>query len=290
MNYDSLNESQKNKVKYNINSIHYEWENKNFIEILLGKLPQLHFTDINQTQIKKELIQLYNSYDFFTTDHISYLSQLKIIHNQLLIQNKHYFDYDEFEKTINFHKSLLINGEGGKGKTYFLFKIEKKLSEKNIKHLCIYGKYLDDINVIDFTEISRISSQEEFVLIIDAYNELNENIQNDLLSEIPKLLLQKGFRIIISYRDYRLQNTILKSLVALLKNQYCFEGVSYEAALDTLSTTGFNELYQYSDILYSNNALFISFLIKALEDTKQKAKSPKFNSIVSMTNILEQEM
>lgn len=290
MNYDSLNESQKNKVKYNINSIHYEWENKNFIEILLGKLPQLHFTDINQTQIKKELIQLYNSYDFFTTDHISYLSQLKIIHNQLLIQNKHYFDYDEFEKTINFHKSLLINGEGGKGKTYFLFKLEEKLSEKNIKHLCIYGKYLDDINVIDFTEISRISSQEEFVLIIDAYNELNENIQNDLLSEIPKLLLQKGFRIIISYRDYRLQNTILKSLVALLKNQYCFEGVSYEAALDTLSTTGFNELYQYSDILYSNNALFISFLIKALEDTKQKAKSPKFNSIVSMTNILEQEI
>ena len=292
MNYQDLNQKHKQLIETSnsINTIQYEWENKDFINILLGELPPLHITDINQNQLKTDLINLYKSYDFYSTNQTLFLTELKNIYTQLINQNKYYFDYDIFELYIKIHKSLLLNGEGGKGKTYFLYKLEEKLSEKNIKHLCIYGKYFNDISNIDFNTISQISSQEEFVFIIDAYNELSDKLQKDLLIELSKLISVKGCRIIISYRDYRLQESIITDLVSLLKNQYCFEGVSYEAALDTLSTTGISELYTYSDILYSNNALFLSFLIKALEDSKQKSKSPKFKSIVSMTNILEQEI
>ena len=47
----------------------------------------------------------------------------------------------------------MISGEGGIGKSYFIKCFEEQLEQKNIEHLCIYGKFEKDTNNIDVEEI-----------------------------------------------------------------------------------------------------------------------------------------
>ena len=89
--------------------------------------------------------------------------------------------------TINLHKSCLISGEGGIGKSYFIMCLEDELEKKGVKHLCMYGKFCEDVSDIDFDQIKMLGQNEEFVFAFDAINEVSKESQQYIVSELEKL-------------------------------------------------------------------------------------------------------
>lgn len=67
MDYKSLNENQRKRMlQISKNDFSMEWENPDFLDALIGKLPPIHH-DRNEENIKTELTELnkyYSQFDF----------------------------------------------------------------------------------------------------------------------------------------------------------------------------------------------------------------------------------
>lgn len=273
------------------NENHFEWEDSKLIDYLVGDLPKIRDCYDRDKKIEaelKELQNIYSSYDCFKTNKEKFIQEIKEIITQIntKVNNWYGLDINNVEYYIQLQQSCLLFGEGGIGKSYFIFKLEEALSNKKLKHLCIYGKYQKDLSTIDFSEIIKISFQEQFVFIIDAVNELPEDEQNNLLYILRNLKRKSKIRIILTYRAYSLDSDYLKKLRALIDEDYKFPGISFEAALEVLSRYPLRDVNAYTDILFSNNALLISNLVKILLD---KEKRTDLDSITNITYILEHD-
>ena len=270
------------------NENHFEWEDSKLIDYLLGDLPTIRDFYDKDKKIEKELKNIYSSYDCFKTNKENFIQEIKEIITQIntKVNNWYGLDINNVEYYIRLQHSCLLFGEGGIGKSYFIFKLEEALTNKKIKHLCIYGKYQKDLSAIDFSEIIKMSFHEQFVFIIDALNELPEDEQNNLLNILKQLKIKSKIRIIITYRSYSLDSEYLKKLRAIIDEDYKFSGVSFEAALEVLSRYPLKDINAYTDILFSNNALLISNLLKILLD---KQKRTDLDNITNVTYILEHD-
>ena len=179
---------------------------------------------------------------------------------------------------------LLMDGEGGIGKSYFLFKFEEQLENLSIGHLCIYCKYTKSIEREIEEKIQTIDS--EFYLIIDAFNELDQNEQKCMLDIIRKMSTKNNINIIVSYRTKNLNLDIEENLKELLKNTYTFRGVEYESSLTKIIETYGVEATKFIDVIETNNPLYLKMLYKILEDPK--IKKEEIGDLVQITFILEQ--
>ncbi|MBO5730710.1 MAG: hypothetical protein J6R67_05895 [Treponema sp.] len=268
---------------------HFEWEDENFLEYFLGLLPKMRHTSEQNKSLEKKLSELrkiYNSYDYFLTDQSSFLQEIKNKLNEIHDINPHWYglNLDKVKYYTNLHHACILTGVGGIGKSYFIYQLEKEISNKNISHLCIYGKYQEIAFDIDFEEINLFAKETPFVFIVDAFNELSEKNKDFILNGIQKLLNNKNIRIIVTYRSFALKEEYCKKLSSLISTNETFPGISFEAAIDIISKYPIKELYRYTDILFSNNALLISKLIKILVSFPEDK-----NSINSITYILEHD-
>ena len=185
MEYRLLNEKNKNRMKGICNNqIQFAWEDREMLDILMGKLPVIHW--YNNDKVKEEIGQfnrLYSQYEFPIDDKTIFIQGLEDIVN--LIQEKDRYmnvpSLEIIEKTINWHNLCVISGEGGIGKSYFIKKLEERLSAQKIEHLCIYGKFEKDVSRIDFDQIVEIGKTKVFVFVVDALNEMIEEEQEKLL-------------------------------------------------------------------------------------------------------------
>ena len=273
------------------NENHFEWEDSKLIDYLAGDLPKIRDYYDKDKKIEtelKELKKIYSSYDCYKTNGNKFVQDIKEIITQIntKVNNWYGIDIANVEYYMKLQHSCLLFGEGGIGKSYFIFKLEEALSNKNIKHLCIYGKYQKELSAIDFSEIIKISFQEQFVFIIDAVNELPEDEQINLLSILQNLKRKSNIRIVLTYRTYSLDGDYLKELRKLIDEDYKFSGVSFEAALEVLSRYPLKDINAYTDILFSNNALLISNLIKILLNKQERTD---LDSITNVTYILEHD-
>ena len=125
----------------------------------------------------------------------------------------------------------LISGEGGIGKSYFIKNFEEQLDRKKIEHLCIYGKFEKDTSRIDVEEMIN-ASENGFVFICDAINEMSEAGQWNLLTILKKIKKSPKIQIVISYRTNSMDERILKKYQELAEYEYKFPGVSFESALN----------------------------------------------------------
>ena len=91
----------------------------------------------------------------------------------------------------------LISGEGGIGKSYFTMCLEDKLTQQNIPHLCLYGKFLKSFAGVNADEIIDQASSG-FVFIVDAINEIPNAGQIELLGLLGKLKKHSAIHIIIT--------------------------------------------------------------------------------------------
>lgn len=289
--FEELNKKHKEKMFNSIQNIkeHFEWEDDNLMEYFLGSLPKIRYTSEQNKPLEKklsELRKLYNSYDYFLTDKTTFLQELENKLNEIHALNPHWYglSLDTVKYYTNLHRACILTGVGGIGKSYFVYQLEKEISNKNISRLCVYGKYQEIAFDIDFEEIDLFAKSTPFIFIVDAFNELSDNNKDFILNGIQKLLKNKNIRIIVTYRSLALKKEYCRKLSALIPTNETFSGVSFESAINIISKYPIKELFRYIDILFSNNALLISKLIKILVSFPEDK-----NSINSITYILEHD-
>lgn len=178
----------------------------------------------------------------------------------------------------------MISGEGGIGKSYFIKCLEEEFERNDIPHLCIYGKFEKNLQNVDVNEVVEVG-ENGFVFIVDAINEMSEKGQLELLNVLRNLVHLSKIRIILTYRTNAMDSQILEEYKEMAKAEYAFPGVSFESALNELLRMSVPDVYKYEDILFSNNALLLNMLCRALSD--EKLIEEKVNSVASITFILE---
>ena len=289
MNYKDLNKNQKDRMKQIMtNSYIMEWENPEFMDCLLGGLPRIRKTRDDKI-IADELIKLeseMSAYDSLLSDKERFFKNIEKIITLIKEKNSSWFGLgtDELKRYLKIHRFCMIIGEGGIGKSYFLKCFEEQLEQKNIEHLCIYGKFEKDTSKIDVEQILN-SSDKGFVFICDAINEMSEAGQQSLLDILKKLKNNPKIRIVISYRTNSMDEMMLQQYQELSEYEYKFSGVSFESALDEMLKLSVPDVYLYEDILYSNNALLLSMLCDVL--SSEKIIDETENGVASVTYILE---
>ena len=173
MDYITLNTQQKQKRNSIINHDYsMKWEDPKFMDYLTGKLPEVK--DYKPNNDVEKLRQLLLSYDAFNSDKTIFLeSTKKLILNLKNSTKSMYWNYlfEDICSKVKLHKCCLISGEGGIGKSFFIYSFQKKLEELGIQHLCLYGKFEKNTNNIDVNEIKTVGNSG-FVFIVDAINEM----------------------------------------------------------------------------------------------------------------------
>lgn len=289
--FEELNNKHKEKMTNSIHNIkeHFEWEDDNLLAYFAGELPEIRPTAQDTDSLNTKLFELkkiYSSYNYFSTNQKTFLQNVENKLKEIHSINPHWYglSFDTVKYYTNLHHACILTGEGGVGKSYFIFQLEKEICNKDIPHLCVYGKYQEIAFDIDFEEIISFAHNQEFIFIVDAFNELTDDNKNYILDGIKQLLTKTNIRIIITYRTYALANVYRQELETLISVRMSFSGISFESALNIISKYPIKELYKYSDILFSNNALLISKLIKILTTLPEDR-----NSINSVTYILEHD-
>lgn len=290
MKYSELNKNQKDRMKaISDHTYMMKWEAPEFMDYLLGELPKVKKYQ-NDTEVEYEISELEKvmaTYNAFFTEKSAFLNEVakKIADIHKLKESWYGLSLYEIEIYMKLHAFCLISGEGGIGKSYFIKCFEEQLEQKNIEHLCIYGKFEKNTNNFEVEEIIK-ASDKGFVFIVDAINEMSEEGQNNLLDILTELKKYPRIRIVISYRTNSMDSIILKKYQDISEYEYKFPGVSFESALSEILKLSVPDVYMYEDILYSNNALLLSMLCDVL--SSKKIVDETENGIASITFILEQ--
>ena len=291
MNYKELNLRQRKKINGECDSSFlFEWEDKNCMRYLLGYLPDIVYSDDSAKKEINSLKTILDNYTPFLTEDENnvFLEEVKKLISDIHDANGAWrgINLEEIKDCMKMHKFCLIMGEGGIGKSFFIKCLEEKLTEHNIEHLCIYGKFsknFDDINMYDLMS----ASTKGFVFIVDAINEMTVEGQYRLLEVLKTLNNNPKIRIVITCRTGSMDEKILEQYKEISKCEYKFQGVSFSSALNELLKLPVPDIYKYEDILFSNNALFLLALKKVLS-SEQITGTTKLNGVTSITYILEQ--
>lgn len=287
-----LNKIHKDKIKGTCSeNVHFEWQDNEIMNILLGGLPRIYEEGLKGKGTVKffQLKKVYQAYSYFSTDAEKFLIDIVELVNAIKLDMPYWYglNIESVQDAINMHKCCLISGEGGIGKSYFIKCFEQELEKRAINHLCLYGKFLNDIDVIDFDEIEEVGKTEEFVFIFDAINEIADSSQLVLLDKIKKIIKIHGVRVVLTYRNHALEDSILKVFQEVVKAEYEFPGVSFESALEWLCKIPVIDISEYIDVLYSNNPLLLSKL-KMILQKEDLFESTSKNNVSRYTYIYEQ--
>jgi hypothetical protein len=125
MNYIDLNLIHKEKM-FSIcqNTAHFEWEDTRFINLLKGELPEIRNPSNNSdvSGLYHKLYKKYTEYNFLNTNTDEFINEIKNIIAEIRTIEPYWsgVNIPYITDTINLHKSCLISGEGGIGKSYFI--------------------------------------------------------------------------------------------------------------------------------------------------------------------------
>lgn len=291
----------KNEIKTDLS---FEWQDRYLMNTLLKQFKTIYTyynapDGLGQDESLSELNKLISSFNDRTINDTQFIDNVEKHINKLVkkfpeIDYRNEYDINYYKRELNFANRLLIYGEGGIGKSYYLYKLSEQLKNKNIPYLCVYGKYTKKIPKNIKKEL--IDFQEEFYLIVDAFNELSHNEQQDLLKFLNKISDKSNINIIVSYRSRNLDDDVESKLKEILPNYYRFEGVEYENSLERLIETYGIEFGKYLDIIETNNPLYLKMLFIILDNKSKNKKGRKkkrkyvdngIGDLVQITSILE---
>lgn len=296
MKIEELNISQNKAMKKDISKEEYIWEDQYLTSYLEGKLPlerevyrytgrELSEDEKKQNKIVSEINEIINKYNNtmqITENEINELKQKYVEYEKY--KEMYFTSYSEVMNRIIFNKTILISGPGGIGKSQFLYEFSEKLKNK-FDNLCIYGKYCDSIDDSILEEIKKISEDKRFYFIIDAINEFAVDLRNRIYDFIKKNKSNKNLRIIISLRDYSMDNIEVSTLKSIVDTEEIFAGIDPEYALEKISEKYNLDLSVYDRLLYDNNPLHLKFIINSISNNQLTEKDLK--PITRGTYVLE---
>jgi len=290
MTNTELNKYHRGRMKGTCSeAVQFDWQDGEFMDFLLGGLPVIRKESLRDKAQDKyhRLEKAYRTYSFFSTDKEKFFSDIKELVNDVKQDVPYWYGLNPtaVEDVLNMHKCCLISGEGGIGKSYFIKCFEQELEKRGTKHLCLYGKFIKDIEDIDFDEIKEAGKTEEYVFVFDAINEIADTAQIVLLEKVKKILKTRGVRVVLTYRIHTVDDTILNQFREIAGSLYEFPGVSFESAIEWLRKTPVVDISEYIDVLYSNNPALLSKLKLILQN--DFSEDPSKNNISRYTYIYE---
>lgn len=295
LDYVVLNNKNRKNMRGSLNrGINFEWEDYNILNDVIKKIEYIYPPSFYSEEFKdgaallKVVNGLFDKLYGRKIDDKTFLEDLKINLEKLVsaypnLQYSYKYRFDYYNEIIENSHRLLINGYAGIGKSYFIYKLEEELTKIKIPHLCVYGKYNNNISHSIFEEIMLVEG--EFYLLIDALNEFDEEEQISIIKEIKKICKRDNINIIVTYRNYTIKKPILLSLQRIISNSYEFKGVDFESSLlMMIERFGINAM-RHIEVIETNNPLYILMLNEILSDDKLKEES--INGIVQITHIME---
>lgn len=296
MNCKTFNKQNRLLMKNEISSdYNFKWLDDDLIDTVLKKFRYIYSLSSDPEKFKKSnyiknINTLFEKKNNRRISDNTFLKKLKKICDEITINYpeltyQYKYKIDTYSNIISKSNRLLINGEGGIGKSYFVYKLEEKLEEYRYNHLVLYGKFNLDIPDSIIEEIENKS--KEFYLVIDAINEYDSEKQKLILKLIKKLIKRSNYNIIVTYRDNSMSDKKISNLKALLSNTYQFQGVDFDSAILGMIERYGIDFIKYLDVIETNNPLYIKMLKNIMNDPKIK-KRGKLTSVLKVTFIFEQ--
>lgn len=198
------------------------------------------------------------------------------IYELLRINNKLY-RIKEYTKS----QVIIVNGDGGTGKTHLLTKIANDLIYADVPIIIFYGqtiyKFEEYIKYIEakmeikdlFTEIDKVAEQnsETGIIIFDAINEVRQE-QKDIIEYLVENIKGKNIKLVISYRN----GDVDKKTLSMLNN---YPSMTLYGFSDTVeAAVKFSEYYniEIGEILennFANNPLILKIFCEEYADNGQ---------------------
>lgn len=298
MDFKIIDEQQKNSMLNDVENDIYEWDNKYLYKELLGFVEEINIPSRNKEKYTLEEIECiekmeeinscirkYN-YNFINNKEIT--KEINELYDAITKKADFYININYINEQLNFNNKILLTGPSGIGKSRYIFDLYSKCEEINYQKCFIYGKYCKLINEKELKSliesIKEQSMNSKILFVVDAFNEFDENQQNILL-DFFKDAFNENIRLIVTNRDFSLEQVMKKKLYSLFDNEIPFAGVDIINSVYRMGEEYNIDLTKYGELIYDNNPLHLKMLKNVISDNR--LETIRNNSISIGTNIFE---
>jgi len=283
---DAFIKNSKSKLS---KDIHFDWDDNSVMEYCLCKVPEMNLQTLSKESLDKDIIKiqtqinsLVHKCNYQDISKKEFIKKYDILYKQLEEKGlgNEFFNRGRNQKDfITKSKFLVIKGVGGIGKSHFVKEIQEELKKQNTLYLVCYGKSNLDIDLLPWNEIKEYIKSKEFILIIDAVNELEKIYREKLYAYINGIKKFSNIRIILTYRTYSLINDTIynkkeeKYIDSLATNLIDFSGVDFYNAIMKLASLYKVDISSIYSLIETNNPITFSEAVK--EDRTLQTESEK---------------
>lgn len=298
MDFKTIDEQQNNSMLNDAENDIYEWENKYLYKELLGLVKEINIPNksyekytldelecIEKMEAINSCIRKYN-YNFINNKEIK--KEINVFYDEITKKSDFYININSINEQLNFNNKIILTGPSGIGKSRYIFDLHGKCEEIKYQKCFIYGKYCKLIseeelkNLIE--SIKEYSIDNKILFVVDAFNEFDKNQQNVLL-DFFKDDFNENIRLIVTNRDFSLEQDIKEKLYSLFDIEIPFSGVDIINSVYRIAEEYNIDLTKYGELIYDNNPLHLKMLKNVISDNR--LENIRNNSITIGTNIFE---
>lgn len=298
MDFKTIDELQKSSMLNDVENDIYEWENKHLYKELLGLVEEINIPNKNNEKYTPEefeciekmeginsWIRKYN-YNFINNEKI--VKEINELYDVITKKSKFYININYINEQLKFNDKIILTGPSGIGKSRYIFDLYSKCEQIKYQKCFLYGKYYKLISEDELKSlienIKKYSINDKILFVVDAFNEFDEKQQN-ILFDFFKDTFNENIRLIVTNRDFALEQTIEKNLYSLFDNEIPFAGVDIVNSICRISEECNIDLTKYGELIYDNNPLHLKMLKNVISDNR--LENMRNNSISIGTNIFE---
>lgn len=271
---ENLNRTQMGSKRPVINkeNIRFEWEDTDLLPLLHSGIRPLYpqtTSEENQTA-ERESVRLVNGLIRQAGKDLDYgkfeqsLDALISSHDGYVSGRLKSLKYSLIDK-VRARKGLLIYGEGGIGKTYFLYELAQNLNAKRIPYAIAFNQEgVVQLSELDLKSIAS-ASPVGFTLLVDACNELDDESFGLARQLIEDILKTSHANVVVTTRSESPTSRI-EELQSLLPTSIEFQGVSPDLVFSSLADGADELVIHYQDMLFSRNARNLSVMLKKIRE------------------------
>lgn len=298
MDFKIIDEQQKNSMLNDVESDIYEWENKYLYKELLGFVEEINIPSKNKEKNTLEEIECiekmeeinscirkYN-YNFINNKEIA--KEINCLYDEITKKSDFYVNINYINEQLNFNNKIILTGPSGIGKSRYIFDLYSKCEELKYQKCFIYGKYCKLINEDELKSliksIKEHSTNNKILFVVDAFNEFDEKQQN-ILFEFFKETFNENIRLIVTNRDFSLEQVVERKLYSLFDNEIPFSGVNIINSVYRMAEEYNIDLTKYGELIYDNNPLHLKMIKNIISNNR--LENIRNNSIGIGTDIFE---
>lgn len=270
---------------------HYEWEDTSLLPLLCEGIPRIYPRRVSKEDQEAEdrAIRMVNELIANENELMDY-SKFEEGLEALMSSNKGYISnrLESLRPSLiddaKTRKGILIYGEGGIGKTYFLYELAQQLKGKRSSHAIAFNQE----GIIKLSELdlqSYIASHPNgFTLIIDACNELDDNSFALALNLISEALKNDRANAVVTTRSESPTSRI-EELRQILPASIEFQGVNPGLAFSALAECSDEVIVQFQDMLFSRNPRNLNAMLSMIREFRPNEDG--FNATTQRTALVE---